>query len=42
MSNALFDAVLKEKEPMYDVAVVTDDGIKYLHNENCNYSKLLH
>lgn len=38
MSNALFDAVLKEKEPMYDVAVVTDDGIEYLHNENCNFA----
>lgn len=38
MHNALFDAVLKEKDPMYDAAVITDDGIEYWHNENCNFA----
>ncbi len=38
MSNPLFDAVLKETDPMYDAAVITDDGIEYWHNENCNYA----
>lgn len=38
MSNALFDAVLKETDPMYDAAVITADGIEYYHNENCNYA----
>ncbi len=36
MNNALFDAVLDEKDPMYDAAVITDDGIEYWHSENCN------
>lgn len=38
MRNALFDAVLKETDPMYDAAVITDNGIEYWHNENCNYA----
>lgn len=38
MSNALFDAAARETDPMYDVAVITDDGIEYLHSENCNYA----
>lgn len=38
MSNALFDAVLKETDPMYDAAVITDDGVEYWHNENCNFA----
>ncbi len=38
MSNTLFDAVLKETDPMYDAAVITDDGIEYWHNENCNFA----
>ncbi len=38
MHNALFDAVLKEKAPMYDAAVITDDGIEYWHNENSNFA----
>ena len=38
MSNALFDAVLKETDPKYDAAVITADGIEYYHNENCNYA----
>lgn len=38
MSNALFDAVKREADPMYDVAVVTEEGIEYFHNENCNYA----
>lgn len=38
MSNALFDAVLKETDPMYDVAVITDKGTEYLHFENCNFA----
>ncbi len=38
MSNALFEAVLKETDPMYDAAVITDDTIEYWHNENCNFA----
>ena len=38
MSNPLFDAVIKETDPMYDAAVITEDGIEYWHNENSNYA----
>lgn len=38
MSNVFFDAVLKETDPMYDAAIITDDGVEYWHNENCNYA----
>lgn len=38
MYNTFFDAVLKEKDPMYDAAVITDDGIEYWHNENSNFA----
>ena len=38
MSNPLFDAVLKETDPMYDVCVITDDFTEYYHNDNCNYA----
>ncbi len=38
MKNALFEAVLKETDPMYDAAVITDKGISYWHNENCNFA----
>ena len=38
MANALFDAVKKETDPMYDAAVITDEGIEYWHNENCNFA----
>lgn len=38
MNNVLFETALKETDPMYDIAVVTDDGVEYLHNENCNFA----
>ena len=38
MSNALFDAFNNETEPMYDIAVITDDGMEYLHNPNSNFA----
>ncbi len=38
MSDVFFDAVKKEKDPMYDAAVITDDGIEYWHNESCNFA----
>ncbi len=38
MSNELFDVVLKEEDPMYDAAIITEDGIEYWHNKNCNYA----
>ncbi len=38
MSNPLFDAVRNETDPMYDAAVITEEGIEYLHNENSNYA----
>ncbi len=38
MSNAFFDAVLKETDPFYDAAIITDDGIEYWHNDNCNFA----
>lgn len=38
MTNPLFDAVLKETDPMYDAAVITEDGTEYWHNENSNFA----
>lgn len=38
MSNDLFEAVLKETDPMYDAAVISENGIEYWHNENSNYA----
>ena len=38
MTNPLFDAVLKEADPMYDAAVITEDGTEYWHNENSNFA----
>ena len=38
MDNVFFDAVLNETDPMYDAAIVTDDGVEYWHNKNCNYA----
>ncbi len=38
MSNALFEAVQRETDPMYDAAVITADGVEYWHNENCNFA----
>lgn len=38
MSNPLFDAVSREKDPIYDAAVVTEDGVEYWHNKNANYA----
>ncbi len=33
MSNARFDAVMKENDPMCDVSVTTENDIEYRHNE---------
>lgn len=38
MSNILFEAVFEEKDPMYDAAVITGDGLEYWHSDNCNYA----
>ncbi len=38
MENVFFDAVMNEADPMYDAAIVTDDGVEYWHNENCNFA----
>lgn len=42
MSNPLFDAFYNEKDPMYDIAVITEDGCEYHHNENSNYANNSH
>ena len=42
MSNALFDAFYKETDPMYDIAVITEEGTEYLHNENSNFANNSH
>ncbi len=42
MSNALFCAFCNEKDPMYDIAVITEDGCEYLHNENSNFANNSH
>lgn len=36
MTNYVLEAALAEKDPMYDVAVVTDEGIDYWKNPQCN------
>lgn len=38
MSNALLDAVQKETEPMYDAAVITDNGIEYWYSHMGNHA----
>ncbi|MBR2410545.1 MAG: serine hydrolase [Clostridia bacterium] len=38
MSNVLFSAVSKEKDPMYDAAVITEDGTEYWHDPQCNFA----
>lgn len=42
MSNALFEAFGKETEPMYDIAVITEDGTEYLRNGSCNSANNSH
>ena len=43
MSNALFDAVLREKDPMYDCAIITpENGIEYWKYECCNNANNSH
>ncbi len=42
MSNALFDAFYNESDPMYDIAVITEDGTEYLHNANSNFANNSH
>ena len=36
MSNALFYAFNNETEPMYDIAVITDDGMEYYGTYICS------
>ncbi len=38
MENVFFAAVLNETDPMYDAAIITEDGIEYWHNDNCNFA----
>lgn len=38
MSNIFFDAVSEEKDPIYSASVITEDGIEYWHNNNCNFA----
>lgn len=43
MSNALFDAVQREKDPMYDCAIITpENGIEYWKNPDCNFANNSH
>ncbi len=36
MSNSFFNAVLAETDPMYDAAVITEEGTQYWKNDSCN------
>ena len=42
MRNVLFDAIRRESDPIYDAAVISQDGIEYWHNENSNYANNSH
>ncbi len=42
MKNAFFDAVLAETDPMYDAAVITENGTEYWKNDSCNYCNNSH
>lgn len=43
MSNALFDAVLRETDPMYDCAIITPEkGIEFWKNEQSNNANNSH
>lgn len=34
--NTLFEAFLKESDPVYDIALISDSGVEYLHDPNAN------
>ncbi len=36
MSNSFLDFILTEKEPLYDAAVITENGAEYYHNPCSN------
>ncbi len=43
MNNALFDAVLKETDPMYDCAIITPEkGVEYWKEPDCNFANNSH
>lgn len=42
MLNPLFEAVLREKDPMYDCAVITEKGTEYWKYPDCNYANNSH
>ncbi|NMP37581.1 MAG: beta-lactamase family protein [Clostridiales bacterium] len=42
MSYSFFDTVEKEKEPMYDAAIITESGSQYWHNPLCNNANNSH
>lgn len=42
MSNALFEAVLAETAPMYDTAIITDDGVEVWKNSVCHNANNSH
>ncbi len=36
MSNSFFNAVLKETDPMFDAAIISENGVEYRHNPCSN------
>lgn len=42
MSNSFLDFVQTETDPMYDAAIITENGIEYWHNPNSNHANNSH